>query len=149
MQQIRHAVFETNSSSTHSISISRNMKTLDFLPVEDGVVTIYGMEFGWDEDEFWDAPTKASYAMLYAHEWSTGDAHIHILTDVIKAQTGCTEVIYAYDDGTPEKDEYPWGYIDHQSAEDGRLDYLFADTETLRLFIFNPDSMLRTDNDNH
>lgn len=154
MKQIRHSVFETNSSSTHSISISKDVKTLDPLYVdENGVVTINGEEFGWDEETFRNAEAKASYAMIYAHEWSgeKKDVHVQILTDVIKQQTGCKEVVYNYSDEgwDTDKTDKPWGYIDHQSVEDRDLDYLFEDPEKLRMFIFNPASTLHTDNDNH
>src|ERR1041384_1998628 len=99
MKQIRHSVFETNSSSTHSISISSDVRTLDTLYVdENGVVTIEGEQFGWDEETFRNAESKASYAMIYAHEWvgEDKDRYIQMLTDVIKQQTGAREVVYNY-----------------------------------------------------
>jgi|tagenome__1003787_1003787.scaffolds.fasta_scaffold15557292_1 hypothetical protein len=114
MRQIRHSVFETNSSSTHSISISNDVKTLDPLCVdENGVVAIDGQGFGWEYETYTDAQSKASYAMIYAHEWSgeKKDEHIRILTDVIKQQTGCKEVVYNYSDQEWDsgKTDKPWG----------------------------------------
>jgi hypothetical protein len=152
MKQIRHSVFETNSSSTHSISISEEVNTLDSLLIDNsGVATISGQEFGWEEETYSDAESKAAYAMIYAHEWAGDDKerYITILTDVIKQQTGAKEVVFNFSGGWSSEDGKPWGYIDHQSVEDRDLDYLFEEPGKLRNFIFNPASILHTDNDNH
>jgi len=132
-QIIRKDVFETNSSSTHSISISDTDELLETLPVnEDGVVTLTGGEFGWGYEEYNDAITKANYvAVDYQHSYSK----LALLTEVIMEQTGCSSVVYDLD-----KDSY----IDHQSS--GTTADLSK--EELRLFIFNPKSDLIIDNDN-
>lgn len=48
MRQIRHNVFETNSSSTHCLAFSKKNRGYSYeLPVdEDGVLTIPFGEFG-------------------------------------------------------------------------------------------------------
>ena len=55
-KQTRHSVFETNSSSTHSISIAYSSSVGDLmsiLPVNDeGNVVLNGGEFGWADETF-------------------------------------------------------------------------------------------------
>ena len=67
---IRHGVFETNSSSTHSISIDDKEFLLDTLVVNSsGNVEIEVGEFGWEQDTYRDASTKASYLHMYCRDW--------------------------------------------------------------------------------
>lgn len=154
--QTRSSVFETNSSSTHSISIAYSNSPDDLmdilLPDSEGNIVLNGGEFGWSEEYFYDAQTKASYLAVYCAEWcgDRKDEFFAILFDVIKKQTGCNQVIlnftceYSYSD----KDSKNWSYIDHQSAESQDYHYLFDDPEQIRQFVFNPKSVLETGNDN-
>lgn len=145
MKQIRTSVFETNSSSTHSISVAEEGEgVLSTLTVsKKGVVSIGGGEFGWEQEWYNDAETKADYMAVYAKECypEEGIAGVplwDILCDVIKEQTGCKEVKYI-----------KGGYIDHQSVESQDYHSVFESPEKLRLFIFSQASYLETDNDNH
>jgi hypothetical protein len=154
MKKIRNSVFETNSSSTHSISLSDiplNPDVMQTLPIdENGVVTLSGGDYGWEIETYRDAISKANYALVYAMDWSgdRSEEFQEILKDVIKEQTGCKDVIF--EGGLCDwKEGFDFGYIDHQSVEDNDLHYLFEDKEKLRNFIFNPMSILETDNDNH
>jgi len=154
MKKTRQQVFETNSSSTHSISISElnDNDILDVLiPDEDGNIVLEGGEFGWDINAYNDAQSKASYAAIYAMEWARDDSEnfIKILINVIKEQTGCNEVIFNFSSEYNDQSGKKWAYIDHQSVEDKKLHYMFENPSTLRNFIFNKKSVLETDNDNH
>ena len=147
---IRNGVFETNSSSCHSISIDKNNKnfTASSLYVdEDGCVTLTGGEFGWEQEEYFDALTKANYCAqdIYGYDWRSDSYSLdeykkNMLIDVIKEQTGCTDVLF---DIQSLKD----GYIDHES--NGTSYRAFQNKEILRNFIFNRNSYLETNNDNH
>lgn len=135
MKTIRPMVFETNSSSTHSISICSKWdpKRCDKLLVEDGICTIFEGEFGWGVETFHDAASKASYLATSAH----GDEdRLEVLAEVIRKYTGASEVRFEGE-----------GYIDHQSI--GVAYEAFESDDSIRDFIFNPKSVLRTDNDNH
>lgn len=126
---IRNGVFETNSSSCHSISIADETKEfiLDTLyPNEEGVIILRGGEYGWDWFKHNDAETKANYAAQTLGQHS-------VLIDVIKEQTGAVEVIIDTEDG----------YIDHESY--GLIPTI---KEDLRSFIFNKNSWLFGGNDN-
>jgi len=143
MRTIRRSVFETNSSSVHTIAISASDQLTGKLGAgTDGVCEIYPGEFGWGIDTFYDAHSKASYCLTAAKqrgntEWLT------MLETAIKEVTGASGVLFC-----PQNDKYyPWGYIDHQSVgEDAKA---FESMELLKNFIFNPASILVVDNDNH
>jgi len=146
VKKIRQNVFETNSSSSHSISISdKNDSDLmdnSLIPNEDGNVILYGGTFGWEIEDYFDAQTKASYMAIYASEWARDETEnfITILKDTIKKQTGCKDVIFQFEE---------YSSIDHQSVEGEDYHYVFYNPEELRQFIFNKESYLHTDNDNH
>lgn len=135
MQKIRHSVFETNSSSTHSISINAlgTNNIINKLPVEDGVVKIYEGEFGWEQESYTDSAIKASYCFVYAKR---DPQKLAMLSEVITNEMQAPVEFIATDDG----------YIDHQSWEICKE--AFESKENLRNFIFNPNSVLTTDNDN-
>lgn len=151
--QIRYNIFETNSSSSHSLTIAeyKEGQLLDTLYPDYGTtdtLTVGSDEFGWDWATFDDAATKLSYCAIYVRDWVEGDDQpkfFDILTKVIQEHTGIKNIIYPYEKG--DYTDYT-GYIDHQSVEDRDLDYLFENPELLRQFIFNPESTLRTGNDN-
>lgn len=165
--KIRRGIFETNSSSTHSISIALGLPPTDIeltpdeqrlleklegssalldrlTPDEDGVLRLEycNREFGWERETYTDAGTKAVYCFI---DQRGNEDRLKMLKEVLMEQTKAVAVDFGYD---PEADyrSGEWGYIDHQSA--GTSDPAFADKETLRNFIFNRHSRLETDNDN-
>ena len=147
MNEVRRVgVFETNSSSTHSISIVGGEFTTDHLPIDGGVCAIYPGEFGWDVETFYDAATKASYLLTYAKGAGTAsDGLLDMLHRVVAAEMGVAVEF------CPMAGYYDWGYIDHQSGIGGSdvgAD-AFASEDAMRAFIFNRASYLHTDNDNH
>jgi hypothetical protein len=140
MKKIRRSVFETNSSSSHSISIADTSGLMDTLPLnEDGGVVLTGGEYGWEWKKYNDAWNKANYCAQFAHGYS--DLR-EMLKSVITEQTGAKYVALS----TTEED----GYVDHQSAmeEGGKCVKAFASPETLRKFIFDKKSWLFLGNDN-
>lgn len=57
----RRFVFETNSSSSHSISIVSGDYIPDKIYVDEtGTCNIFPGEFGWEIEDFYDAASKAS-----------------------------------------------------------------------------------------
>lgn len=146
-RKVRQGVFETNSSSTHSISIASYSEgdLMDTLPLDEyGNVVLNGGEFGWEVEDYRDALTKANYVAIYIQQWAPSDqkdGFMKLFTGVLREQTSCNKVVFNFDGN--------WSYIDHQSVEDGQMDWLFESSETLREFIFNPKSTLHTDNDNY
>lgn len=142
----RSKSFETNSSSTHSITIASSDVINQTLSVVDGVVEVYPGEYGWGrEDSYNNASTKASYCLTHIGGDENGVrdcAEKEMLMRVIKEVTGAHTVNFV-----PSGDSYhPWGYIDHQSA--GEAGLAFADDDALKRFIFNDGSVLYAGNDN-
>jgi len=129
MKNIRRGVFETNSSSTHSVTISGFDLMLDVSLVPDinGNIIIQGKEFGWKWEKFNDAYSKASYCFLNFKE------RREELKEIIKKQTGANNVIF---------DEHD-GYIDHV-GEHCSIEKI----EDFHFFIFNKNSWLFLGNDN-
>ena len=135
-QKIRTGVFESNSSSSHVITLSKDTKNffmdLSMVPDPDGEINIEGGEFGWEVEKYDDAWTKANYAAEYA---KNNVSYLDMLRDVIQEQTQAKTV-----------NINPSGHIDHQS--DSVASVAFANKESLRNFIFNKNSVLFTSNDN-
>lgn len=73
-QQIRYKVFESNSSSCHSISIRREPTTYDYdslkqyIDQEDNKIHIPFGEFGWGVESYNDSYTKLQYALTMVVE---------------------------------------------------------------------------------
>lgn len=132
---IRKGVFETNSSSCHSLSIDNTADVLDTLyPNEEGNIILEGGEFGWEWFKHNDAKTKANYASIALKN------NPDILIKVIKEQTGCNDVIIH------TSDDYSspyYSYIDHES-----YGVCPTDEKSLKNFIFNKNSWLFGGNDN-
>jgi hypothetical protein len=141
MKKIRHNVFETNSSSTHSISVrSDNVGTYQTLyPDKDGVLTFEGGEFGWEFAKYCDAITKAEYLVTLFKVHNVSDQAL--FEKVVLDHTGAKSIAYNI------KEEFE-AYIDHQSREDLTSPIFNLTYETMKDFIFNPKSLLMTGNDN-
>ncbi len=145
MKVTRRGVFEPNSSSTHTITIAGGMPYRDYktdrLSADKGICRIHPGEYGWEERTYTDAATKASYCLTWAKQYGRPE-HLEALRRVIRLAHG---VVVEFVESIDE--HYKWGYIDHQSDDVGGQ--AFENYETLRDFIFNPASVLETDNDNH
>lgn len=135
--KIRNNVFETNSSSTHSISISKDSEGIldTIVPDDDGTIIFHGGEFGWEWERYNDPMTKANYLAVYLCCVKDDEHNKEFFERVIKDHTGAKEIIFDVS-----------GYIDHQSHSTA-VD-AFESEETLKNFIFNPKSYLFTGNDN-
>lgn len=141
MKNIRRSVFETNSSSTHSISVSSDSDgLLQTLPVApDGTITLGFGQFGWEWEKYNDAWTKANYAAISAVCALSPDKK-EMLINVIKDHTGAKEVVFYNDD--------QYNYIDHQSLDGNTLKEAFSNETSLKNWLFNPKSWLFLGNDN-
>src|SRR5574343_688308 len=125
----RIGVFETNSSSSHSLVLAQDFSNVVDAPlpkhiVEQGVVTIFSGEFGWEQEEYDDYATKASY--LFVDAFSGGgepyddpndeivrnkNIKLKMLVEAFKIHAGVDVFFEASND-----QYHPYGYIDHQSV---------------------------------
>jgi hypothetical protein len=131
---VRKSVFETNSSSSHSLSVADPDQdfVLDTLyPDQHGVITVHDQEFGWAFEKYNDAMTKLAY--LFQDQ---GDTHHDMIVDAVKEQTGAEDVVFVEDDG----------YIDHEGR--GTTNEVCISKDEIINFVFNKNSWLFTGNDN-
>lgn len=129
--KIRQGVFETNSSSTHSICIAKNQKVN--LPKS---IHFSSGEFGWDYDELRSTHAKASYLFTGCHQCDF-NYYFDLVLKFLKKNN--IEVTY---------DEKCEGYVDHG---DQLLDFILAVTENedrLLSYLFSELSYILTGNDN-
>ena len=141
MKQIRSNVFETNSSSSHSICVAWDKEGIidTIAPDKDGVIVLSGGTFGRETEIYYDAITKANYCAVDYHDDPT---MLQMLIEVIKEHTGASEVRLHI---TTDYRSANFSYIDHQSQ--GTCNNFLDDKESLKSFIFNPASYLQTCND--
>lgn len=144
MKQIRSKVFETNSSSSHSLTVAP-AEVVDFSTfiskdqAKEGVLVVEYGEFGWEKDYHYDFRTKLSY-LLTDIKCSTGSDDISgtsqfaVVQELIKEKLGVSLEVSGD------------GYIDHQSV--GTAVYLVDDTQELSNFLFGSSSYVETGNDN-
>jgi len=147
-RQIRRSVFETNSSSTHAICISKGdyniINHIDF-DVDD---------FGWECETYRTLYNKASYLItaILGLDKETSDNYLNKLTDILD-NNGIEYTLPELKVGSYEYDEktvYYYdidGYIDHASKTKEFLDAVLLDSDTLFRYLFG-DSMIVTGNDN-
>lgn len=139
MKTIRHT-FESNSSSSHSLSLNTKEFERDNSFDNLGLITLNGGEFGWEWCKYNDAWTKTNYFIVYHKNDPT---MIEMLKDVIQKESGAFIEIDISDDCY----EPNWSYIDHQSLEKAVLEEIKT-KEDIRNFIFNKKTVLITGNDN-
>ena len=151
----RRNVFETNSSSSHSITIADSGVLKNHLVCVDNKIVSTGGEFGWGVEEFTDAKTKIDYLVteLFCNHVDKKGIHWKKLNDLkrhrytklckaVKDFTGCDLEIKVNND-----EYFPIGYIDHQSRGVAN-EILDATVGKIKRFIFNPKSVLLIAHDN-
>ncbi len=172
MKRVKRAgVFETNSSSMHSVSVRKSNPYFDYdLEVDDYDDYVHSRfgEYGWEIESYWEPYEKLSYALTMVAETEQYKSEEEFyktkgfqdINNLIKEKCNCEGVII--DCPGFELHTYDWlgelrtymdhnGYIDHQSTEDYKSleDFLNDWDVSLEEFIFNTEVILHTDNDNH
>lgn len=137
---IRHGVFETNSSSTHSISISSVSKGIleTLVPDDNGNLTItINKCFGWEWEIYNESIIKVQYAAIACRDLDKMD----MLKEVVLEHTGAKALEFRFQPNGGN-------YIDHQSLDGPIMNDILGCKSDLKNFIFNPDVELITGNDN-
>ena len=146
MKRIRTGVFETNSSSTHSITVANSGNYTSIAPNRDGTIEIAAADFGWEQETYCDPESKLAYLLIYVRDWIRDELKKELcyglLEQVVLGHCHATSLEFNDDDGQG-------GHIDHQSVEGEALNWIFRDSETIKNFVFDRESILETDNDNH
>lgn len=176
---IRKGVFETNSSSSHTLALGTRAYEPEKIYTEPGwEVVIEPGEFGWEVCRYRRFHDKASYALT--HALNDGAPDYDTLRALYETPGALTIAIQNGEIGNREHLEmlrrtiekrlpegvglrfaaaaescglggYELGYIDHQSylGDDDVGGPIWDSPENLDNFLFNPASAIITDNDNH
>ena len=154
--QVRQGVFETNSSSTHAISIASPQ---ELFTIPETIKFTSDKEFGWEVELYDDYLSKAAYLWLTI---ISNYSDISYESKIIEYKEKLTEILWnagvknvEFDDNTYT--ESSWnkgymyldidGYIDH-TPDIRFIDDLIDEPELLISFLFNPNSVIETGNDN-
>ena len=148
--QVRRGTFETNSSSTHAICITKSAyrhNLFSHIDFETG-------EFGWENDEYDSLYNKASYLItaILSFDKEEADENLQKLKDILDSNNieytlpelkvdswdydGKTRYYYDID-----------GYIDHSSETKDFVNDVLSDSDKLFRYLFG-NSVIITGNDN-
>lgn len=147
-RQIRRSCFETNSSSTHAICITKDdYKKRDYIEFHIG-------EFGWEFDTYNDVHNRASYLItaIFNSDKDYADEKLQQLKDIL--DDNAIEYVIP----TPKVDSWTYdgetryyynidGYIDHVEGTREFVEAVLSDSDKLFRYLFG-DSMVITGNDN-
>lgn len=175
--QIRKGIWETNSSSVHSISVQNGdwvENPSAFLKVnpDDNKVHVTFGDFGWGYDRYTNPYNKLQYALCMAVQTEKPETKEDIpslngyraINDLISEKLQCDGIFIdskmenrSYENRFGDRIKYVVfdddddAGIDHQSCEDYHSLQEFLDdySITLEEFIFNTKYILIIDNDNH
>lgn len=149
MKSIRWGIFETNSSSTHTLVISNE----DDLTIEDRLCFNFG-EFGWEFEEYYTPEERASYLWTYfVYMYSDYNSSTHTYDyskalewkDKLEAVLNDKGIECEFSD--PYKEDT--GYIDHGGELNGLFESMIEeDNNKLMHYLFGRTSVIYTGNDN-
>lgn len=156
-RQIRNGVFETNSSSTHSICIAKNPATL--LPIPECLDFEFN-SYGWEEDKLTSVREKVRYLYTCIGYLESEQKIKEVLQFIVKTlQKHGVKHIY-FDsfefyvccdyNGNIETFIYPGrdGSIDHGDETTEFVEDVCSDENKLINFLFSDQSFILTGNDN-
>lgn len=166
MKVIRNSVWETNSSSMHTVSINGKKGITKYAFVGDSEsLAVYLDEYGWSGPDCDDFISKLGYAMCMVlmteypdfHYW---DEHgFTVNQTVLESLDGYQLLLNAVRTQFPDCKEivikkngwyYPYGYIDHQSCGYHSLKDFFEDWDLdVERYLFDYGVVVHIDNDNN
>lgn len=137
-RQIRNSVFETNSSSTHSIAISKKN------PVIGKYIHFRIGEFGWEND----CVDTADYLYTAILEQNDSDELLEQLKNILDGYS----IEYEFEEPKYIDSEsgYKWldyGYVDHSNEAREFIFAVLGNEDLLMRYLFG-DSSVYTGNDN-
>ena len=138
---IRKGTFETNSSSVHSICISKS-------PVSNvkGQEIYFGLQdYGWEFGEADPATYLYTAIMCYDYDEDDGTNEATEMLDKLKSILDKYEIDYTFQSYNEEDRGYY--YIDHYTCLRDFLDTILNDEDMLLRYLFG-DSTIYTGNDN-
>lgn len=128
MRQVRNGVFETNSSSCHSICIQKDKNIT--LPNN---IYFYTGEYGWE----FDCVDTASYLYTLILNSKDKEEKLNTLKNILDKHS----ISYTFE-------ELKTGYVDHGYEAADFVDAVLNDEDLLLRCLFGTDSCVYTGNDN-
>lgn len=161
MKALRFGTFETNSSSTHSLTIvrPRHYGPLKVEP-DSNRVEMHCGEFGWEREVYSSPEEKLCYlwTMFCMTELHKADSLAEIkflpgfqlINDAVAENCNCDGISARSITHSKYGGLDCGGYIDHQSCEDysSVQDFLDQNGMTVASFIFDDTIAIQTGNDN-
>lgn len=170
---IRHSVFETNSSSVHSIIFRKGSEGKHETPEgyakkwpadDDGNVFVKPDEYGWSGPVVEGIYQKISYLMTmmldnFKWDWNAvrddgrHDRTVEEQVELLEADKGWQELVKTVKDKfnvtvKPLVKEGDYYYVDHQSRYDSINAFLTANNLSMSEFLFDNDLGVQISNDN-
>lgn len=148
MINIRQGCYETNSSSCHSICISKKQ-------VKPGNFIHFGLDdFGWDPNEVYNTEDYLYTAIVTSFKAEETDKYLKRLKKILDKNCIRYEfepiklVHHEWGNFYEPVKEYGWGYgIDHGSKLRPMIEALLADENLLMRYLFG-NTVIYTGNDN-
>lgn len=142
MRQIRNGVFETNSSSVHSICIQKDKN----ITLPNSVYFGIG-EYGWEFDRV-DTASYLYTAILSTYDKDEAEEKIKQIKTVLDKHS----ISYYFEEPAYHNSEYgSWlnnGYVDHDYCARDFIDAVLNDEDLLLRCLFGAASCVYTGNDN-
>lgn len=145
MISVRYNTFETNSSSTHSLAVPKEM---GYIPSN---ISFHFGDFGWGQESGID-PADYLYTAIVTGDSEIRNKYVPMLKDIMKkynirAKYANYELSeYKYGDRTEYYVDSNYGYVDHSYSLKPFLEWLFEDDERVVRFI--SEGLVFTGNDN-
>ena len=150
MEKIRSKVFETNSSSCHSLVIDKNTSYTTMNLNDKGNIVIATGQYGWGNSRLTTPEEKAAYLhtlFVMMKMFFSGNPKMsknfqlckNNFIEVIREQTHANNVILVEDANC---------YIDHQSCEDIKDYDIFFSKKDIKNRVFGKSSYINISNDN-
>lgn len=139
--QIRNNIFETNSSSVHTITISNN-----FPQRIDNYIFFDRGQYGWEWEIYNSCQDKANYLYECMIDLFYHNNLLKEKCDRIKEELALYNVDCDFAE-VNEINQYD-GYVDHGGQNEELVNYLLDNPDKLINYLFNDTSYIGTGNDN-
>ena len=155
MITLRSNVFETNSSSSHTISLANNGYNRKLLPIE--VDLTWENDFGWNFKKWSSIEEKIEYLVrsLVRYDYLRDDnGYITYDGNVEEKLNNCIKPIQkrlhdlGVDFNMPSFEEYEDGSLDHPEYYYDEIKEIYDSDDDLLSFLLNPNSYVMGGNDN-
>ena len=130
MKTIRSNVFETNSSSTHSIAIPKNCEATNFISFHVG-------DFGWG----WEEVDPADYFYTAIYETSNTENEVEEKVQKLKDILDSHNIEYYFEDVKTHISSYGNNY--YLSLDDGYIDHGNELTDFVNELLNDGDKLVR------